>query len=230
LCIDGYCCDRACDGQCEACDVSQHEGICTTLASEFPHGGRPACASSGACGGTCLGTDPKACGLPTSEVVCTAGSCSDGVEVKQAVCNGAGVCLPPETATCAPYSCLSDNSACSTGCTTSADCSGGQVCANGACQIDGSGGASGASGTSGAAAGQAGRAGAGGSAGVGVGPDAGVDAASEPPGAGSKDAGHCGCRIPGGSSRTPSGAALGIFVAMLGGLGRRRQGRGALPG
>ena len=37
-CVDTYCCDRACDGQCEACDLSSSPGTCGTVPSGPPHG------------------------------------------------------------------------------------------------------------------------------------------------------------------------------------------------
>jgi hypothetical protein len=41
-CSDGYCCDADCSGQCQACNVSGHEGLCT-LVTGAPIGARSAC-------------------------------------------------------------------------------------------------------------------------------------------------------------------------------------------
>ncbi len=69
-CVDGVCCDLACEGACEACDVSGAVGTCSPVTGS-PHGERD-CASCGA--GTCL--DGDAC---DSELDCGGAPCVDGV-------------------------------------------------------------------------------------------------------------------------------------------------------
>src|SRR5262249_7109380 len=44
VCVDGFCCNNACNGQCQACDVAGKEGICTAVAGK-PHGARAPCTA-----------------------------------------------------------------------------------------------------------------------------------------------------------------------------------------
>ena len=73
ICVDGVCCNSACDGQCNACDVTGSVGTCSTVSNEAPHGSRPKCENNLACGaGSCYST----C---TSGEQCAAGSlCAGG--------------------------------------------------------------------------------------------------------------------------------------------------------
>ncbi|HEX7664216.1 MAG TPA: hypothetical protein VF407_06900, partial [Polyangiaceae bacterium] len=84
-CVDGFCCDTSCDGQCQACDVSGHEGTCTAVTGK-PH--HEACTGdpSGACAGTCDGTNTDSCSYP--DVACgTAGSCAGGTAQTAQTCS-----------------------------------------------------------------------------------------------------------------------------------------------
>src|SRR5262249_8720153 len=76
-CVDGYCCNTTCTGQCEACDVSGQEGVCTPVVGA-PHA-KPSCGTylcdpsigtSGACATSCLSS--AAC---SSGNYCSIGSC-----------------------------------------------------------------------------------------------------------------------------------------------------------
>jgi hypothetical protein len=126
FCVDGVCCDKACNGQCEACD--DNPGVCTQVRGA-PHGTRPRCAGAGTtCGGTC-GSRPSACDYPTTK--CRDASCANGTQTAEAACDGAGACPAPSTKACAPFTC--GPTACKTSCTTDADCQGGLFCNNGAC-------------------------------------------------------------------------------------------------
>lgn len=109
-CVDGYCCDSACTGQCQACDVPGRKGICTTISGEAPHGTRPACtptllcgpggacdttcSSDGACGTTAWCTSSSSCAPKKANGAgcaagneCTSGVCADGVCCDKA-CSG----------------------------------------------------------------------------------------------------------------------------------------------
>ena len=130
-CVDGVCCDTACNGQCEACDVAGSVGTCSPVAGP-PHGARTACASDGsACAGTCDGSSRGACAYPDSSVSCRASACADGVVTQPAACDGAGACPAAEQTSCGGFAC--DGDACGTSCNDSSACAEGHECVSGAC-------------------------------------------------------------------------------------------------
>ncbi len=64
FCIDGVCCDTACNGACGACTVPSSVGICTSACGNF------ACsADSKSCYDTCA----------TSDQCVSGGTCADGI-------------------------------------------------------------------------------------------------------------------------------------------------------
>src|SRR5262249_16701230 len=124
-CVDGFCCDLACDGQCEACDVPGKEGTCSILMSGLPHGGRAACSGAGACAAACTG-DADACGFPGSGTACGTASCNNGRAQAAPICNGAGTCLPPTETNCGAYACSGES--CGTSCEDDMGCASGYTC------------------------------------------------------------------------------------------------------
>src|SRR5436190_142183 len=69
-CVDGFCCDDACTAPCQACDVDGHHGACWPVTGTTPHGGRPSCAGSGTCAGSCGGLASGQCFYPGSGTSC----------------------------------------------------------------------------------------------------------------------------------------------------------------
>lgn len=65
FCVDGHCCNTACNGGCDRCDLAGKEGTCTAAPSGDP-GASPACAPPYACDGTGA-TCPTSC---TSDAAC----------------------------------------------------------------------------------------------------------------------------------------------------------------
>jgi hypothetical protein len=131
-CVDGVCCDSACGGACEACDVAGSLGTCTAVAGA-PHGARPACTGAGVgtdCGPRCDGVARTACGYPGSSDPCGAYRCAAGVETHVSTCDGAGACKDVARS-CVAYGC--DANACKSICASAADCAPGYRCAAGAC-------------------------------------------------------------------------------------------------
>jgi uncharacterized repeat protein (TIGR01451 family) len=130
-CVDGVCCDMACDGQCEACNLTGSEGTCSARTGD-PVGARPACAGAGAtCGGTCDGQLRTACAYPGTSTTCGPPSCAAGVATLAALCDGAGACSPAATQSCGDYVCGA--TACLGDCTVDAHCAGGRYCSAGIC-------------------------------------------------------------------------------------------------
>ena len=131
-CVDGFCCDGGCDGQCEACDVAGKQGTCSPV-SGSPHGGRAECAGTGTCAGTCDGVETRSCTFPGTSVTCTQPSCMVGIATDRAGCNGAGGCAEPERKDCAPYRC--GETSCRSTCETSSDCYPTHICKSGVCKL-----------------------------------------------------------------------------------------------
>ena len=133
-CIDGVCCDRACDGLCEACTTAgtgRPDGTCGfVLTTRDP---RDACAweDPGTCGqdGTCDGAG--ACRLRVAGMECGPGRCNPAGDAIAAQCDGAGACVDAPSTSCGAGSCR--NGACVSECESEADCAPGAFCVGGTC-------------------------------------------------------------------------------------------------
>jgi hypothetical protein len=149
---EGVCCDKACTGTCEACDVHGSEGTCKAVAAhEAPHGSRTACSGSGDCAGYCDGTN-TACTYPTAAcgaAACTTagyqavGACKSGTCSIPAVapctytCDVAaggctGVCTPNQVQ-CSPTGNVPQKCSASGGWVNQTACTNGYTCSQGAC-------------------------------------------------------------------------------------------------
>jgi hypothetical protein len=125
-CVDGVCCDSACTGQCQACDVAGAVGTCSNVGGA-PHGTRPSCAGGLACdatagscksscasdadctsagyfcdSGKCLA--PLATGLPCiKDAACVSGHCVDGTCCESACGDVCAACdVPGLAGKCVP--------------------------------------------------------------------------------------------------------------------------------
>jgi hypothetical protein len=108
FCADGVCCNTACNGGCDACNLAGSSGTCTVVAAGSPGAGpncapyvcdgtnaacpascttNASCASGAYCqAGVCIGRlgDGQACAIGTD---CLSGFCTDGV-CCNAACSG----------------------------------------------------------------------------------------------------------------------------------------------
>jgi hypothetical protein len=134
-CVDGVCCNVACTGQCEACDVTGNLGTCVPVPGGAPHGSRAACDGAGTpCAGTCGGALRDVCVYPGPAVTCRMQSCSGATKTIVAGCDGKGACDPVQTVTC-PQGCSGND--CLGACMNDGQCSAADpakpYCDNGVC-------------------------------------------------------------------------------------------------
>ncbi|HJZ83700.1 MAG TPA: kelch repeat-containing protein [Polyangia bacterium] len=145
-CVDGVCCETACDGVCKACNLSPTPGECTSVVgAQDPD----TCAGSQICGPS------GQCGLPNGQpctagvTVCASGLCVDGFCCDQPcagscdACNGAmlgfagaqnGICATapsgyPGSPSCGAYACTGGSPSCTgVSCAGNANCNPGYFC------------------------------------------------------------------------------------------------------
>lgn len=163
FCVDGYCCDSACDGGCGACNLAGSQGICRPLAKGAE--GSPSC-SPYLCGGTSAAC-PSSCAsqadcLPShlcsagickpkapmgascaADSECASGFCAGGVCCESA-CDGiceactSGTCnfiaAGTPKAGCGYFVCDGKSGACPSSCESDAQCRSDAFCDNGSCQ------------------------------------------------------------------------------------------------
>lgn len=93
-CVDGYCCDSACDKTCEACNIAGSEGSCTKIPVNTDPDGE-CLGPDVVCGGACDGLGQ--CGFPGIGTAC--GTCK--------ACDGTGTCakMPPDDSACGEIDC-----------------------------------------------------------------------------------------------------------------------------
>ncbi len=129
-CVDGYCCRSACTGSCQACDVANSLGSCTTLSNgTAPRAGHPPCDGSGMCMGTCNGLSAS-CTYPGAETTCDSATCTNGT-AKTPTCNGSGACSGEKSTPCGTFAC--GVSACLSTCSANSQCASGAACVGGTC-------------------------------------------------------------------------------------------------
>jgi hypothetical protein len=135
FCVDGFCCNVACNGTCQACagskkQVGGMDGTCGPAKDGTdPHS---TCAAGPTCGNTgqCMG---GACQLAPTTTSCGAATCVGSTATASRSCDGAGTCNPPSTSSCAPYLCETAGTKCKNTCALASDCTSGYTCIGIAC-------------------------------------------------------------------------------------------------
>ena len=136
-CVDGVCCNLACDFSCVACSAEKKgggaDGVCEVIAagtdpdSECADEGATSCGLDGSCDGS------GACRFYEAGTPCgDTASCTDGVQVTPDACAGPGMCMDGGTLACGAFKC--DLTSCRTTyaqefeCVDGAYCSPGSLC------------------------------------------------------------------------------------------------------
>lgn len=128
-CVDGFCCNSACDGPCETCSKPGFEGTCIPVPAGPPTRVCPI-TIEGECGTRCDGVQGKVCRTASPGSACGIESCVDGKQRTRGTCDGGGKCVS-EIVTCAPYACGSGG--CRTSCAFDYECVGSARCVDGQC-------------------------------------------------------------------------------------------------
>ncbi len=152
-CVDGLCCDLACDGQCQACDIPGFPGKCLPIGSESvpeqPHpnlgGTPPRAACDGvvgdvvtSCAGRCTGgkPDPLVCYYPGPTETLQSKACADVPGAASTLtdypCDSKGK-NTEAVSDCGGFLCA-DASSCKTACAIDAECIADWVCTDKICQ------------------------------------------------------------------------------------------------
>ena len=155
-CADGVCCESACSGKCEACNLPGKGGKCEPIpdgedpANECPTAplaqpdGGAVVEDDGGDAGVAINvpeagvtTDDKpcagkcngkrACGYPDKTKTCGTTFCNTGSTQGRAACDGVGHCQLGLDV-CDPYACPSGAASCKTTCTGPADCASTHFC------------------------------------------------------------------------------------------------------
>ena len=150
FCVDGVCCESACTGLCERCDVAGEQGECvpagTPSAPFIPSGAQLCDGSGGPCEGFCQGQTTDTCSYPEGESLSVPHTCA---------CTDASTCEETTTlcssddpgqtslslADCLGYRCtdadgiIGDSGVnCATTCTSNEECVFDFLCIEGQCQ------------------------------------------------------------------------------------------------
>jgi hypothetical protein len=115
-CVDGVCCDLACAGQCQACDLNGFVGTCKPVTGTPHRTAQPVralCGGDALCPGTCNGSTTATCTYPSNQ--CRASSCSGRTQINSAVCDVAGNC-PAQTTTSCQFACVASSGTCGGSC------------------------------------------------------------------------------------------------------------------
>jgi hypothetical protein len=128
FCVDGVCCNLACDQFCYACDLPGSVGTCNPVPDGQERGATPECPRQdpSTCGrvGGCNGRG--ICRVYDTGTTCGTQTCTGSTEAPPPRCDGLNACVAQSTHDCGAYLC--NTNACGTTCTTAAQCKSGYTC------------------------------------------------------------------------------------------------------
>jgi hypothetical protein len=153
FCVDGVCCNSACTGTCQRCNLPDRPGWCAPVPAGEPPAVPGQCKADPAasCGldGTCDGNG--ACRKYPDGTECAPGRCEGSSVVGGKTCRS-GACVAGSSTVCSPYACDASQGRCFSRCTDGnqcdardcrdsscgkkplgAVCGGGGECASGSC-------------------------------------------------------------------------------------------------
>ncbi len=131
FCRDGVCCESACNGVCEKCNLPYRLGNCDPVSAgqdpddECPTDPVSTCQRAGFCSGA------RSCALYATGTVCSPAFCSSATSNLEDMCDGLGTCIDNGILDCMPYICNLASGLCITSCAADADCQPGYVCDSG---------------------------------------------------------------------------------------------------
>lgn len=140
FCVDGVCCNTACDGNCQACTAARKESGSDGTCGNAKKGTDPhnSCADQGSAScdqdGTCDGQGNCAVyakGAACGDTKCQANG-SEGFEQANGWCDGSGTCVTTTALDCGLFACKT--SACLTVCMYDDDCIQTAYCDAGTCK------------------------------------------------------------------------------------------------
>jgi hypothetical protein len=135
FCADGVCCESACAGTCERCNLAGHAGICDPVPKDQDPDNECDVSQAWTCGTTGVCSGQRSCALWANGTVCVAQACKNLYVMNlDDKCNGWGSCADGGMKDCTPYTCDVAGSACRTTCSGDADCQTGFACAGGTCR------------------------------------------------------------------------------------------------
>lgn len=130
-CVDGLCCESACDGVCSACSqerTGSDDGVCAAVRTgtdpddECEAGEAGTCGQTGECGGG------RACALAPATRTCGESACVGQTLTPAPRCDGAGACKPRPSSACPGGLRCENATSCRDGCTSDNQCTPGNYC------------------------------------------------------------------------------------------------------
>jgi hypothetical protein len=130
FCVDGVCCEEACDQVCETCKPAGLPGRCRHVAGDTdPH--HDCKGDYSICSGTCDGYGK--CSYPPAGTWCGFAHCLAGGVLSKPRCDGKGACVVDKTP-CAPFPCDAGAETCNKSCDPSSlPCPSSSVCFQSSC-------------------------------------------------------------------------------------------------
>lgn len=121
-CMDNVCCNAACGGACEACNLAGQVGTCSPVAAGTDPDDDCAPEAVSTCGRDGLCNGSGGCRTYAAGTECAAPVCSSSTASSVKKCSATGSCASSPEVACTPYRCDSSTGTCYTSCSSDLQC------------------------------------------------------------------------------------------------------------